>query len=222
MAFELVRPTSYDEWLELRTTVVTASDMATILGLNKWKTVKQLVDGKDSPEFFENAYTWLGQTLEPIVVTMTNKVLGTSYRLYEDDAKSFFVDKELRLGATPDALDETTLLECKTTKPGNALDWAHWPPVHYLLQLYVQLICTEKQQGILSVASTNMSQLTPTLKLNINIHRITRTKEIDCVVLSEVKRFWDTLEAGKQFRVNRTLSSEVNIRLRLATERIYG
>ena len=46
MNFQELKPTSDEEWLEIRQTVLTASDIGVILGLNKWKSVRELVEGK--------------------------------------------------------------------------------------------------------------------------------------------------------------------------------
>ncbi len=223
MGFEILRPESEADWLLLRTKVLTATDMAVILGLNPYKSVSELLESKKNPVPFSNAYTWIGQALEPVVVKATNEVLKTDFKLYEDDGKQFFADLELGLGATPDAYeaDDNLLLECKTTKPGNALKWAAWPPTYYLSQLYTQLICTEKADGLISILSTNLTQTSEVLKLPLTIHLLTRTKELDILILEQVARFWETTKRGKTYRVDRKLAFRIDMMLRYAVRGIY-
>ena len=216
--FRRIRPRNEDEWLSLRLNVLTATDVSVILGLNKWKSVKELIASKQKVEPFENAYTWLGQQLEPVVVEAVNKVLGSNFELFED--RAFFSDEQIGLGATPDAGDGTVLLECKTTKPHNALRWAHWPPAYYLMQLYVQMMCCERDKGMLAILSTNMTQHTEVLNLPLTIFSLTRDEIVDSIILKEVKRFWDCIADNKQYRVDRKQSNMLECRLRCIIKRI--
>lgn len=222
MAFIEVSPATEKEWLELRTSVVTASDVGVILGLNRWKSVREMLSAKQETVPFENSYTWLGQTMEPLVVKAVNKVLGTNFKLYEDDSRKFFVDKEIRLGATPDAYEGDILLECKSTKPANFFYWWGFPPVYYASQLYTQLICTGKKTGYLAIMSTNMSQSSAELNIPIHIHQLTRTEKFDILILNEVKRFWHYTDNKKLYRVDRKQALSIELQLRTELRRIYG
>lgn len=216
--FQRISPGSEDEWLQLRLKVLTATEMGAILGLNKWKSVREVIEGKEKVKFFENAYTWLGQQLEPVVVEAVNKSLDTDFELFDD--KAFFVDYELGLGATPDAGNGDILLECKSTKPHNALRWAHWPPAYYLIQLYVQMICCERQTGMLAILSTNLTQKTEELNLPLSIFKIERDEEIDQIVTKEVKRFWQCQAENKLYRVDRKQSNMLECKLYCLIEKI--
>lgn len=220
MAFKEVRPKSEKEWLGLRQKVITATEMGVILGLNPWKSVKELIEAKKNPGYFENAYTLMGQWLEPTVVQAVNKLLNTPYTLFEDEARSFFIDSELGLGATPDAGYNGSLLECKTTKPHNYLKWAFWPPAYYLMQLYTQMYCTGRNRGLLAIMSTNLTQRTDVLDLPIHIHEIRRDKFIDDCIEREVKRFWECDAFKKQYRVNRKQTTQIEWKLRCMTKSV--
>lgn len=218
MAFIEMRPETEAEWHELRKRVITATESGILLGLNPWKSVSQMTEDKREYEPFENAYTVIGQLLEPVVVAAVNRILETPYRLFEDEARSFFVDEEIGLGATPDAGYNGTLLECKTTKPHNYLKWAAWPPAYYLMQLYTQMVCTGRSHGLLAIMSTNLAQKTPELKLPIHIHEIRRDKWIDEVLIREVKRYWECRKAGKLYRVDRKQTLQLELKLRFLTK----
>jgi predicted phage-related endonuclease len=219
--FKELKPKNDEEWLALRAKVLTATDIGVILGLNKWKSVKELIEGKKKFEPFENSYIWLGQVLEPVVVSATNKVLGSNFKLFENGSRSFFADEELKLGATPDAGEGDMLLECKSTKPGNFLRWQDWPPAYYLAQLYTQLICTDRNSGYLAIMSTDLSQKNEILNLPIHIHKLTRTEKLDNILIEEVKRFWKACEDGKLYRVNRKAAVEIELLFRFATKRVF-
>ncbi len=221
MSFQILRPENEAEWLDLRTKVLTATDMAVILGLNPYKSVSELIESKKNPVPFSNAYTWIGQALEPVVVKAVNEVTSSDFKLYEDDGKQFFADIDLGLGATPDAYDGKMLLECKTTKPGNALKWAAWPPTYYLSQLYTQLICTDKQSGLLGILSTNLTQTCEVLNLPLTIHHLTRSQKLDIIILEQVARFWETSKRGKVYRVDRKLAAQIDMLLRFQVRGLY-
>lgn len=218
MAFKELKPTTDEEWLKIRQTVLTASDIAVILGLNPWKSVQQLVDSKKELVFFENAYTIMGQWLEPVVVLAVNRALGTSHKLFENGSRSFFVDEEIGLGATPDAGSEDGLLECKTTKPYNCLRWAYWPPSYYLTQLYTQMICCNQQKGILAVMSTNLAQYEDKLNVPMHITEINREEWLDTIIFKEVKRYWECQEQDKKYRVDRKQTKLIELKLRFMTK----
>jgi putative phage-type endonuclease len=220
--FKELKVNTEQEWLQLRSNVITATDMGIILGLNPYVSVAKMLEEKKTPMPLNNSYVFIGNILESVVVKATNKVLNKGFKLFEDEqGKNFFINEELKLGATPDAYDSTHILECKSTKPINYLKWHNWPPVHYLIQLYTQLICTGKEQGYLAILSTNLSQHSPELKLPIIVFLLQRTNKLDDIVLNELKRFWETIQSNKLFKVNRKQVQELELRLRFTTNKIY-
>jgi len=221
--FKELKPKGDEEWLKLRAKVLTATDMGGVLGLNPWPSasIKNILANKKQYVPFENAYTYNGITLEPKVVDDVNKVLGTNFKLFENGTRSFFADVDFGLGATPDAGEGDTLLECKTTKPGNALKYSYHPPAYYLGQLYTQMYCTGRQTGLLAITSTNFTQYTEELNLPISIFEIKRFKAMDDLIVQEVTRFWETLKIGKMYRVNRKQGLNIEFMLRFKTRRIY-
>jgi len=114
----------------MRTHFVTASNAATLVGLNPYSSPGRL----KSPEPFEgNAFTKVGQMLEPVVVNVVNSVLNTEFVLFETEQKGKVFYTNGSLGATPDAYYENILLECKTTRPHTYHKYAGYPNVPYLI-----------------------------------------------------------------------------------------
>ena len=209
-------------WKELRREVITATEVASVLGLNKYRSPMKMWEEKELSSFTGNGYTEVGEALESVVLRFTNRILGTTFELYEKEpgVKHFFVLEEARLGATPDATDGASLLECKTSGSHNILSWQYIPNLQYLAQLYAQLLCTDFKSGMLSCLSTDLSQCSQDLKLDIAAGTIARNSIIDDIILSELQRFWSKVMQGKAFRVNRTLTKELEWRLLLAYQRV--
>jgi putative phage-type endonuclease len=142
------------EWLELRKTVVTATEAAVLLGQNKYMTPNQMYREKTEGSFKGNAYTKMGQLLEKMVISETNEKLNRQFLLLEQEGvKIFYKHPEVRLGATPDAIEDEVLLECKSAHELNYLRYKYSPPKNYLMQLQTQLYCAGFQEGYLAIMS---------------------------------------------------------------------
>lgn len=202
------------EWLELRKKYITASSASTLVGLNPYSSPKKI---KSPDKFVGNAYTFIGHLLEPVVVDMTNIVMDMDFRLYEQqkDQKVFFTAG--KLGATPDAHDGKYLLECKTTNPKSYLKYSASPPLTYLTQLQVQMMCTGIKEGYLAIMSTDLSQTSPNIIWPITVYKAVQNDKFCAILKEEVKRF---LENDK-FRVNSKVKKQCKILLNLCYEKVY-
>ena len=203
-----------EEWHKLRGTVITASAAAVLVGADPYSSIKSL---KEPSTFTGNAFTRVGQMLEPVVVNVVNDVLGTHFELFESikDVKEFYTIE--RLGATPDAHeDRKILLECKTTRPQTYVKYSAVPPSKYLIQLIVQLICTELTTGYLAIMSTNLTQATATLKWPISVFKVWTNNEICNILKEEAQRFTE----NKVFRVDQKKKQLVKLLLPLTYERV--
>ncbi len=210
------------EWLQQRREVITATESAALLGLDPWRSPAKVMAEKQASTFTGNAYTFIGQLLEPIVVQCVNHKLGTMYGLFQEGAgKVFFTHPTLRLGATPDAGDDRGwFLECKTTKPSNYLKYSIEPPAQYVMQLITQLLCAEKDEGHLAIMSTDLTQTSPELHLPITIYKVTRGQRICELLEQELNRFWEAQDTKQTFRVNSAVKSEAIQLIQGAYERV--
>ena len=213
------------DWHKLRAQVVTASEAAVLVGADPYSSPKAI---REPSTFTGNAFTLVGQLLEPIVVKSVNKVLGTNFELYEtsDGTREFYM--EGCLGATPDAhQDRKMLLECKTVNAKTYLKYSSVPPNKYLIQLIVQGICTrlDKSDHYLALLNTKlktMKQYEEFLKepnldqdWEVSIYRVKQNEELCSILKSEAERFM----AGKQFRVSSKLKQKVKLLLAMGIER---
>lgn len=202
------------EWLELRKQFVTASGAAVLVGADPYSSPAKL----RTPEpFFGNAYTFVGQMLEPVVVNITNQMLGTHFELFENKEghKEFYT--EGFLGATPDAHeDRKILLECKTTRPQTYIKYGAVPPEKYLIQLIVQLMCTGLEEGYLAILSTNLTQASANLVWPIAIFKVLPDERICAILKEEAERF----HKNTTFRVNSKVKQKMKLLLTMCYERI--
>ena len=212
--------TDEKDWLELRDKVITATEGASILGLNKWQSAMQMWRNKTESTFTGNAYTRIGQLLEPVVVEVVNEITGHEFELYEHayKGKVFFHDTEIGIGATPDAVEkDTVLLECKTTKPFNYLKYRGIPPEQYIMQLQIQMYCTGINTGYLAIMSTDLTQHTEELDWPIAIYKVDKCEALIEMYLRELDRFWKCVRGNTAYRVN----SKSKIKARLLSKMCY-
>ena len=202
------------DWLDLRKKYITASEAAVLVGADPYSSPAKI---RNPTPFSGNAFTRIGQMLEPVVVNVVNDCLGTSYELYEtpEGWKEFYT--EGLLGATPDAhMNREELLECKTTRPHTYLKYGAVPPDKYLIQLIVQMICTDIDNGHLAIMSTNLTQATSTLKWPISIFKVWKDDRICDILKVQAQRFKDS----PKFRVDSKVKQRVKLLLPLTHERV--
>lgn len=195
------------DWLSLRKKYITASEAAVLVGADPYSSPAKL---RNPSPFEGNAFTKVGQMLEPVVCNVTNAVLGTSFKLYENDSghKEFYT--EGLLGATPDAhQDRKILLECKTTRPHTYLKYGAVPPNKYLIQLIVQLMCTGLKEGYLAIMSTNLTQASAKLKWPISIFHVLPDERICSILKEQAQKFTD----NEKFRVDSKIKQRVKLLL---------
>ena len=208
-----------EDWLELRKQYITASGAAVLVGADPYSSPAKL---RTPAPFFGNAYTFVGQMLEPIVVNVTNDVLkltgASRFVLYEtpEGYKEFYT--EGFLGATPDAHSERKiLLECKTTRPQTYLKYSAVPPSKYLIQLIVQMMCTEIKEGYLAIMSTNLTQANATLTWPITIFKVLPDERICSILKIQAEKFTN----NKTFRVDSKIKQKVKLLLTLCYKRAH-
>ncbi len=206
------------EWLALRKQYITASSAAVLVGADPYSSPAKLM----TPDPFNgNAYTRVGQMLEPVVVNVTNDVLGTCFQLYEnlEGHKEFYTCGVL--GATPDAHSEhKLLLECKTTRPKTYLKYSAVPPNKYLIQVLVQLLCVNLEEGYLAIMSTDLTQQSPELKWPISIFKVWKCGTICDILKIQAEKFNKACLEGKSFRVDSKVKQKVRLLLTLCYQKV--
>ena len=212
-----------EEWLEARETVVTATEASAVFGLNPYMSAAKMLEKKLQPEFFDNNYAMVGRLLEPVVVEATNHFLGTNFKLFDEgDHKVFYKHSDLRLGATPDAhMDETVIVECKTTNPKKFLEWQSGRvPNNYVIQVFAQMMCMEVEEAYISGMSTDLSPTFTGWTFPIAIYKVNINDRVKELISKEINRFWQCVYDGKTFSYSRKANSEMKKLILENVERI--
>lgn len=206
-----------EDWLAIRKDYITASEAAVLVGADPYSSPKSITEPST---FTGNAFTLVGQMLEPVVVNVTNAVLGTKFELYEQQAniKEFYTNGHF--GATPDAHENRkVLLECKTTRPKTFIKYGAVPPSKYMIQNIIQQMCVddlEFEYGYLAVLSTDLTQHTTEIKWPISIFKIWKDESLCTILQEEAERF----KTAKTFRVNSKVKQRVKLLLGMICERM--
>ena len=116
---------THQEWLEDRRKGIGGSDVATVLGLNKYKSVYQLwLEKTDQIEVTsaQSEAAYWGNTLEEVVAEEFSKRTGKKVRrrnrVFEHPKYPF-----LRANIDRDIVGENAVLECKTANQYLANEW---------------------------------------------------------------------------------------------------
>lgn len=129
---------THQEWLEDRRKGIGGSDVATILGLNKYKSVYQLwLEKTDQIEVTsaQSEAAYWGNTLEEVVAEEFSKRTGKKVRrrnrVFEHSKYPF-----LRANIDRDIVGENAVLECKTANQYLANEWDDDEiPIQYICQV---------------------------------------------------------------------------------------
>jgi hypothetical protein len=213
-----------EEWLAARKKVITATEAPILLGLNKYSTPAQMQKEKEEGAFTGNAFTIVGNWLEPVVIQATNMLLGINAKLIEENGtKTFYQHDTVALGATPDAFVESLpgFLECKTTRPVNYLKYSATPPAYYVMQLITQLHCANYKTGYLAIMSTDLTQNSPELKIPLTVYQVRWNRKLCEILESEVNRYWKCKEEGKMFKVNSKVRDAALLLISISYNKVY-
>jgi putative phage-type endonuclease len=177
------------EWLKLRATGVTASDVPTVLGLNPWKTRYALWHEKRKGldgifEDFDNESMYWGRKLEAPVAEAVAEKLGVE--LTTPDA--LYAHDTLPLLATPDRLiDGSIPVEIKTTSDRYRDQWENGLADYAHCQLAAQMIVLDAPYGYAACLVGGQ---------RFYMHRIERDAVLDEQITAAVVEFWQQVESN--------------------------
>ncbi len=134
-----------EEWLDARKSLVTATDVVTLMDFNEYSSPADLWWYKKSGyQVPDNGFMWFGRSMEEPIAEKVREITGRSFV----DAKALFVsDKYPWLAATPDRveLDDknafSAVLEIKTSQRHDA--WGDFPAMYAYVQALTQSIVIE-------------------------------------------------------------------------------
>lgn len=142
------------EWLEDRRKGLGGSDIATVLGLNKWSSSYQLwldKTGQIDIEFSESEPAYWGNVLEEVVASefqeRTGKKVRRRNQVFVHDDYPF-----LRANIDRDVVGENAILECKTANAYLAKDWeGEEIPLAYICQVQHYMNVLNREYAYIAV-----------------------------------------------------------------------
>ncbi|MBD9787333.1 YqaJ viral recombinase family nuclease, partial [Enterococcus faecalis] len=176
---------THDEWLLDRLKGIGGSDVATILGLNQYKSVYQLwlektgqVELKDTES--EPAY-W-GNVLEEVVAKefqeRTGKKVRRRNQVFEHSLHPF-----LRANIDREVVRENAILECKTANQFLAKEWeGNEVPLSYLCQVQHYMNVLNKDYCYIAVLIGGQKFIWK---------RVERDQELIDVLTEQLVNFWE-------------------------------
>lgn len=129
-----------DEWYNTRSKMITASDVAAILGYNKYKSKYDVLENKLNPKEFTSAAIQLGIKYEPLAVKEYEKII--SDKVFET---GLYKHKKYEwLGASPDGyiqkLDRLLEIKCVSSRSIHTFPYMYW------IQMQIQMEVCDKDE----------------------------------------------------------------------------
>ena len=177
---------THDEWLLDRRKGIGGSDVATILGLNKWKSPYQLwleKTGQIDLEHTESEPAYWGNVLEEIVAKefqeRTGKKVRRRNQVFEHPLHPF-----LRANIDRDVVGENAILECKTANAFLGKEWeGEEVPLSYLCQVQHYMNVLNKKYCYIAVLIGGQKFIWK---------RVDRDQELIDMITERLVEFWET------------------------------
>lgn len=145
---------THEEWLKDRRNGLGGSDIATVLGLNKWKSPFQLwleKTGQTELDYTESEPAYWGNVLEELVAKEFQERTGKKVRR----RNQVFSHKDypfLRANIDRDVIGENAILECKTANAYLAKEWEGDDiPLAYICQVQHYMNVLERDYAYIAV-----------------------------------------------------------------------
>ncbi|WP_404475730.1 YqaJ viral recombinase family protein [Staphylococcus pseudoxylosus] len=183
---------SHIDWLNARKSGIGGSDVGSILGVNKWKSLIQLYFekiGEVKEPVLHNEYIYWGNVLEDIVAQEFSKRTGKKVRRVN---KMFRHPKYDFMIANIDrsVVGEESLLECKTTSEFNKDKWEDDEiPSSYLAQVQHYLAVTGYKKAYIAVLIGGNRFIWK---------EIERDEELINLIIDKEKDFWERYILGNE------------------------
>jgi len=190
--YEVEQYESREAWLARRHLGIGASDVTTILGINRWRSAYSLWAEKTEPLMPEPKDDWLSRAerREPWIVQEFSLASGIPAEHLPKNQT--FINRRWSqlISASVDALAEKVRpLECKTAQFGQAGVWRHKVPLAYLVQVNMQLAVMEQDYGFIAVEIDGIT--------DFRWHRVNRNERIITAAKKRCDEFWEKYVAAR-------------------------
>lgn len=177
---------------------VTATEIATLLGLNQYETPAKLLDKKLNPVTLVSNHLRRGKLKEPSVIEAFK--LDLNWRVHPHEGGTIELP-EFRIAATPDAYVTGTknVVECKSVTTRNFEKWYKAIPTNYHMQVHMQMLVTDAEEGFIGALEEGDPY---ECEYRFAAWKVTRSEILEDLIKKEAARFWKSVEDGTAYRVN--------------------
>jgi len=184
---------------------ITATEMATLFGLNKYSSPAKLLENKLNPQPVVNNHVRRGKLMEPAVLEAF--LLDMKIPTYRHEGGTLELPL-YRIAATPDAYTHVgdLVVEAKSIMSHTFDKWYDEVPYHYHVQVLVQMFVLGIDRGYIGALEAGDPK---DCEHRFVAWVIKSNEEIEELMVTEVQRFWKHVEEGKQFRVDSKVKKRV-------------
>lgn len=180
------------EWLDARTQYITGTEIASVFGLDAWKSWKKMLKDKLlPPEKIDNPAMRAGRLLEPSVFVALNEVGIPAVPAHQTKVV-MAIDEESMISASMDGKMSTKegfyIIECKSTKMDKFNDWYERVPLKYSLQVQTQMLVSGVDKALIAC----LGGLYPDLPLIV--YEVRPDFKLHDIMRSECKRIWEAFK----------------------------
>jgi putative phage-type endonuclease len=201
MSVERIPITDRASWLEMRKTLLTASDIAAAAGKDPWKTPLRLYNLKLGlvPEDPDNDLMRRGRHFEAAAIEYLRERLPGSVIT---QPRIFLADTLSRLGATPDALITTPgasgAVNCqiKTVARPTWEKWDGEPPLGYQLQTLTEGLLLDAEANMLCALVVSANDA------HIETYDLPRNPTVERQIREIAKEFWRRIDNRDPYPVD--------------------
>lgn len=181
---------SKEQWLRYRKQGIGGSDVASLLGISKWKSEIELwldkTNQTNEPLVENEAMTW-GTIMEPIIrnhfAEVTGKTVVELKAMLQHPEYSFMLaDVD---GVTVDDTGNPAILEIKTASEYKRSEWDEGVPAYYQTQVQHYLCVTGIQKAYVAVLIGGNS---------FKIYEVDADPEIQSMLVAVEKNFWNKVQ----------------------------
>lgn len=180
------------EWLGWRRENVNGSEMGALFNVSPFMSKYRLRAEKtgQAPAMVETPAMRRGRWCEPAVLkALAEYMSGASI-----EALSVYLhDPELRIGATPDAVADWRVVECKVTSRPVFDAWQGTPPLAYQLQALTNAMLIEAEGALIAVLVLD------TYDAALEIFHVERNANAEARIIEAVAQFWRDIAEGREF-----------------------
>lgn len=188
----------------IRRSHVTATDMATLFGLNKYSSPAKMLENKVNPQQVVNVHVRRGKLFEAAVIEaflLDANMIATRHEGGTLQLPGY------PISATPDAYyGDDAVVEAKSIMTHSFEKWYEEIPPHYHMQVHAQMLVTGRSEGYIGALEAGDPR---DCEHRFIVWKVQRSMALEALMKQEAVRFWSKVEAGELFRVDSKIKRAV-------------